>query len=226
MQYFGGKSKIAKDIVKVLEQYRKPNQLYVEPFVGGANIISKMSGERQAYDLHKELIGMYKALQKGWIPPNKIDEKDYEIIKKYGVDELKAFVGFGCSFSGKYFGGFARNNRTDNYARNAKNSLLRKMETMKNVKFECKDYRELRYTNTLIYCDPPYANTTGYSVGNFDSNEFWQWCREMSKCNTVIISEYKAPNDFECIWKRKVKTEIRNKYDGKVLRIERLFIKV
>lgn len=32
MQYFGGKARVAKDIVSVLNEYRKPNQLFVEPF--------------------------------------------------------------------------------------------------------------------------------------------------------------------------------------------------
>lgn len=224
MQYFGGKSKIAKEIVKVLELYRKSNQLYVEPFVGGANVISKMDGKRHAYDLHIELIEMYKTLQKGWNPPETINEKEYKNVKKNGRDELKAFVGFGCSFSGKYFGGYAKNKRGDNYAKNAKNSLIRKMETMKDVMFERSDYRKLKYKNALIYCDPPYAKTTSFSVGNFNSVEFWQWCRNMSKNNIVIISEYKAPKDFKCIWQKKTKTEIRTKNNSRIDRIEKLFI--
>ena len=42
MQYFGGKARIAKDIVSVLNEYRKPNQLFVEPFCGGINITCLM----------------------------------------------------------------------------------------------------------------------------------------------------------------------------------------
>ena len=224
MQYFGGKFKIAKDIVVVLEQYRKPNQLFVEPFVGAANIVSRMTGERHAYDIHKELIAMYKALQKGWIPPETLSKDEYDYIRSNGTDKLKAFAGFGCSFGGKYFGGYAKNIRADNYARNARNSLLRKIKTMQDVKFECKDYRKLEYENVLIYCDPPYANTTKYKVGDFDSEAFWQWCRDMSKTNTVIISEYIAPADFKCIWQKKIKTEIRTMATGREDRIEKLFV--
>ena len=44
MRYLGGKARMAKDIVSVLNEYRKPNQLFVEPFVGAANIISRMNG--------------------------------------------------------------------------------------------------------------------------------------------------------------------------------------
>ena len=70
--------------------------------------------------------------------------------------------------------------------------------------------------NALIYCDPPYAGTTKYRFGSFDSNSFWQWCRDMSKKgNTVIVSEYNAPDDFNCIWSKETKTDIRTKANGK-----------
>ena len=224
MQYFGGKFKIANDIVKILNYYRKPNQIFVEPFVGAANIVSKMTGERHAYDKHKELITMYKALQNGWIPPTTITKEEYDNIRYDGSDELKAFVGFGCSFSGKYFGGYAKNKRGDNFAKNTHNSLLKKMSTMQDVIFECKDYRELDYNNALIYCDPPYANTTKYKIGDFNTQSFWDWCIEMkNKGNIVIISEYVAPQGFECIWSKETKTEIRTKLNGREDRIEKLF---
>ena len=90
MQYFGGKQRISKQIVEVLNEYRKGNQPLVEPFVGGCNIISKMSGERYCYDINEYLIEMYKAVQNGWIPRTTItkeelttlfDSKKYELSK-------------------------------------------------------------------------------------------------------------------------------------------------
>ena len=50
--------------------------------------------------------------------------------------------------------------------------------------------------NAFIYCDPPYAGTTGYNVGDFDSDRFWEWAREVSKQNLLAVSEYEAPDDF------------------------------
>jgi len=224
MRYLGGKARIAKDIVKVLEVFRKPDQLFVEPFVGAANIMSRMSGERHAYDNHNELIELYKALQGGWIPPSELTEVEYNTLKLEAEKlHLKAFAGFGCSFSGKYFGGYARDNRGDDYCGAAKRTLLRDVVKMQNVKFECADYRDLTYNNALIYCDPPYAKTTNYTTGVFDSDTFWQWCRDMqAKGNTVIVSEYNAPDDFECIWSKDVKLELRTK-NGRENRIEKLF---
>ena len=70
-----------------------------------------------------------------------------------------------------------------------------------------------------------YNETTKYKFGRFDSETFWEWCRNTSKNgNTVIISEYKAPDDFKCIWSKETKTDIRTKDNGKETRIEKLFI--
>ena len=78
MQYFGGKAKIAKYIVSYLESVRKENQIFVEPFVGGANIVSQMSGKRKAYDFNEYLIEMYKSVQNGYELPNHVTEEEYK----------------------------------------------------------------------------------------------------------------------------------------------------
>lgn len=129
MQYFGGKAKIAKYIVPYLEGVRRKGQVYVEPFVGGANIVSKMSGERKAYDLNKYLIAMYKGVQSGYDLPHYITEEDYKYIKEHKDENkiLTGFVGFGCSFAGKWFGGYARGHGGKlGYADTSKRSLLKK----------------------------------------------------------------------------------------------------
>lgn len=51
--------------------------------------------------------------------------------------------------------------------------------------------------NSLIYCDPPYINTTGYGV-EFDHERFYDWCRAQKEL--VLISEYTMPDDFIPIW--------------------------
>lgn len=227
MQYFGGKQRISKHIIKVLNQYRNDNQPLVEPFVGGCNIISKMSGEKYCYDINKYLIEMYKAIQSGWIPPTTITEEEYNYIKN-NKDENKAltgFVGIGCSYSGKWFGGYARNNTGRNYCLNAHNSIMKQANEIKEIKFDCKDYRELNIEGCLIYCDPPYKNTTKYSIiGDFNTDEFWNTMRKWSKNNTVIVSEYEAPDDFKCILEIQTKTDIKCTGNKKEERTEKLFI--
>ena len=226
MQYFGGKQRISKQIVEVLNEYRKGNQPLVEPFVGGCNIISKMSGERYCYDINEYLIEMYKAVQNGWTPPAIITEEEYNYIRNNKDEDkpLTGFVGIGCSYSGKWFGGYARNKTGRNYCLNAHNSILKQLNEIRDINFSCKDYKELEFEGCLIYCDPPYKDTTKYPIiGEFNTEEFWNIMREWSKKNTVIISEYKAPDDFECIKEINTKTDIRNRSGKRENRVERLF---
>ena len=145
MQYFGGKAKIAKYIVPYLEGVRKENQIFVEPFVGGANIVSQMSGKRKAYDFNEYLIEMYKGVQNGYELPDELTEDEYKYVKEHKDEDkvLTGFVGFGCSFAGKWFGGYARNKQNHNYCKASKNSLLKKMSKMSDVEFDWKDYKSL-----------------------------------------------------------------------------------
>lgn len=226
IQYFGGKAKVAKYIVPFLESQRKEGQKYLEPFIGGANIIAKMGGQRYGCDFNEYLIEMYKAVQQGYDLPNELNEEQYKYIKN-NKDENKAltgFVGFGCSFAGKWFGGFARNKQKHNYCKASKNSLLKKMATMQDVKFAWKDYKILQPKGFLIYCDPPYANTTKYSgVPNFDNDIFWETMREWSKDNQVYISEYNAPDDFISVLDMPTRTNIRDKSGNVIETCEKLF---
>jgi len=55
MKYMGSKNRIAKYILPLMLKYRKPNQTWVEPFVGGANMIDKVDGKRIGADLNHYL---------------------------------------------------------------------------------------------------------------------------------------------------------------------------
>ena len=46
MKYMGSKARIAKYILPIILKDRKEGQCYVEPFVGGANMIDKVDGQR------------------------------------------------------------------------------------------------------------------------------------------------------------------------------------
>lgn len=122
------------------------------------------------------------------------------------------------------FGGYARNKTGRNYCLNAHNSILKQLNEIRDIKFDCKDYKELEFDGCLIYCDPPYKDTTKYPIiGEFNTEEFWNVMRNWSKNNTVIISEYEAPYDFECIKEIHTKTDIRNSDGKRENRVERLF---
>lgn len=226
MHYLGGKARLGKKIASALSQFKNNHNIFLEPFCGALNVTIHINGmQRKLSDIHCDLIELYKALQNGWIPPDKVSERLYNDLKNDFPSALRAFVGFVCSFGGKYFGGYARDPKSDrNYALNAKNSLLKKLNYIKDVEFTCIDYKLLKPDNCLIYCDPPYRNTTKYNgtIG-FDSDEFWDIMRIWSKNNTVIISEYQAPYDFDIIAEFETKTDLGDKNNNKIYRIERLF---
>lgn len=101
---------------------------------------------------------------------------------------------------------------------------------MKDIEFKCINFQDIHkedFKNWVIYCDPPYRNTTKYKTEEFPYEEFYQWCRDMSIYNTVLISEYNMPEDFECIWQKESKVNFdsnRKSNDNKNKRIEKLFI--
>lgn len=95
---------------------------------------------------------------------------------------------------------------------------------MCDVEFEWADYKTLSFSDCLIYCDPPYKNTTKFTgTPEFDTDEFWEVMRKWSKNNDVYISEYETPNDFECVLEIPTKTDIRNNKNQLDKRLEKLF---
>ena len=220
MHYLGGKSRLSRDISNVLNSNLKEEQTFVDLFCGSCNVIEKIKGNRIriANDKHKYLIEMWKAIQNGWIPPSEVSEKEYYDIKK-GIKKvepyLKGFVGFGCSYAGKWFDCYARSNDKRNYANEAKRSLEKKIINLYNVEFLNKDYSEVEIPEgSLVYCDIPYENTNQYSkteVGIFDYNEFYTWVENNKYKYNIYISEYKENIrcGFEIVWEKESKTGLK-----------------
>ena len=237
MKYMGSKARFTKEILPIILKDRKPEQWYVEPFAGGMNAICEVQGNRIANDVHYYLIQMWRELVGGWIP-KKITKDEYSEVRtnqsKYPA-YFVGWVGFNCSYSGKWFGGFAddypesRRNKKGvlpNYQMEAINNVPKQVKKMKGVVFQNKPYYELELPpNSIVYCDPPYEETTKYA-NEFDHNLFWNWVRNISKQgHTVFVSEYNAPNDFECVWQKETNSQLsaNGKIGGNKLSVEKLF---
>ena len=111
---------------------------------------------------------------------------------------------------------------------------------IKNLKKQAPNLKDIEFINCsfldlpkdkikgyVIYCDPPYKDITKYKTESFPYNEFYQWCRDMSENNIVLISEYHMPEDFTCIWEKETIVNFssnRTSKDNKNQRIERLYI--
>ena len=76
----GSKARHAKEMLPIILKDRKEGQWYVEPFVGGCNMIDKVSGNRIGADVHEYLIAMWQAVSVGWLPPYKFTEEDYKQV--------------------------------------------------------------------------------------------------------------------------------------------------
>jgi len=236
MRYMGSKRRIAKHILPIILRERKENQVYVEPFVGGCNMIDKVDGIRIGNDINKYLIVFWKAIQNGFIPPKHISKEEYYKIKSDKENDwiMTIWAGICCSYCGKWFGGYMndypegrrlKNGRLPNHQEEAGNSILKQKDKIKDVTFLNLEYNKIDYPdNSLIYCDPPYESTTKYK-DDFNHDKFWDWCREMSrKGHTVFISEYNAPKDFECLKEIQTNTQLcHGAKIGNMNKTEKLF---
>lgn len=226
MQYLGSKTKMAKHLLPLMLAHRNPGQWWVEPFVGGANMIDKVDGPRIGNDAHRYLVAMFKSLQKGWIPPTEVDRAMYYRVKNKPEDysdELVGFVGFLCSFGGRWFEGYAYNNQGTNYAARGSRVLTGQIKKLMDVRFTHGSYLDLAIpSNSLIYCDPPYRGTKKYKC-ELDHEEFWCWCRgKVKEGHTLYVSEYAAPDDFVCV--KKVVHETILDRNRRHERTEKLFV--
>jgi len=233
MKYMGSKNRIAKEILPIILKNRKEGQFYIEPFVGGANIIDKVENPRIGIDINKYLIALLNAMSTGWQPPKVITEELYKRVKdnqNQYPDYLVGFIGICCSFGAKWFGGYARgkknNGESRKYALESYNNILKQSVNLKEVVFRNITYSDFEYPdNSVIYCDPPYESTTKYK-DSFDHSKFWNWVRNMTnKGHTVFVSEYNAPEDFECVWEKEVTCSIQaNAKEGEYKKsVEKLF---
>lgn len=212
MRYQGGKHKLSHYILPIMLKNRKPNQYWVEPFVGGGSVISKVDGKRIGSDLHIATIEALKTIRDHYdeLPRNnkEFTEEMYSKMLDGWDYKFKYFASFAYSFSGVFRGGWSREgSRNPNYdfVKCAYRSAVRQSMRLENVTLICCDYRDLTIPeNSLIYCDPPYANTSSYKgIEKFDHDIFWQWCHaKHAEGHTIYISEYVAPKDFICVLNR------------------------
>ena len=87
---------------------------------------------------------------------------------------------------------------------------LERLERLDLITHTNLDYAEVKIStppqDTIIYADPPYANTSEYKLcGNsFDYERFYQWCIDKAKQGySVFISEYNMPQDrFKEVWSK------------------------
>jgi DNA adenine methylase len=240
MRYYGGKGIHGKRISNIITEYLIKNgedpssMIYLEPFCGALGVMRHMRVKFKkcyANDICKDLIQLWKSIQKGTFKNPKITEKKWKELK-YGnskkPSDIRAFAGFGCSFGGVWFNGYIKDNGNNDMQYS---SLIRL--DLDGIIFSSVDYKkflkskiEKANDRILVYLDPPYKNTCNVPwKEGFDSKEFWEIVRMLSKIPqiVVIISELSAPKDFKAIHTFQRRSGMHNATSKKQL-LEKLYI--
>lgn len=239
MKYLGSKSKLAKEIIPILQNiiYTKNIKTYIEPFVGGFNIIDKIVCENKiANDIDPLVINLVETCRNNpkllttLTTPTK--EHYYDVRDnawKY-QEWYRAAILLFASYNARVYGGCygavanTKDGKVRNYFEESKNNFAEQLPKLNNILLACGSYDSIipPQQQCLIYCDPPYSEGVGY-CNKFNSQKFWQWCRDLSKQgHIVIISEINAPPDFNCIWQHETLSHLNNR--NKIPKVEKLFV--
>ena len=239
MIYQGSKARLKKDILPILQKCVDDNSIgtYIEPFVGGANIIDSIERCRRiGSDINYELIQLLKYMQEHpeleGFPEDCSFEHYREVRSARYSDDFPAWytagIGYFASYGGRYFdGGYGRDpdGRRNHYAERL-TAARKQAPKLSGIEFRTEDY--LYYSgceNCVFYLDPPYKGTKAYNGKNgFNYDEFYDFCRKLSKKNWVFISEYAMPDDFECVWQKQRKVFQRSDRLKADVVVEKLFV--
>ena len=236
MRYLGSKTRIKNDIIPIITRHLDGTNEFVDAFMGGANVIDGVDyPNKVGIEINRYVCAMWTKIRNfgiKWIP-QAFDEEDYYEVKSDYKNKTEQFenaligyVGNCLSFGSKWFGGFAKYNpkKKEDHVKEAYNGVKKQVKNFKyldQTRFINASYDEYDYKpNSVIYCDPPYQSTIGYE-SSFDHEKFWKWVRQMTMDgHYVYVSEYSAPSDMTCIWRKSVKEQVGKNTNQKV---EKLF---
>lgn len=247
--YHGGKQRIGLEIAEnihllstILEDHSNFKiKGYCEPFCGMLGVYKhipelfddhKPKLKYKAGDVNESVIKMWQAAQKGWKPPNTSSESEYNRLKNSKDSAIRGYIGHQYSFGGQFFNGYAPKYKKTTNSSKASQSVIDISKSLKDVQFSFGSYTQYsKLKGYIIYCDPPYDNTVSRYYKNasgdkliFDSEEFWDWCRSMSRNNIIFISNYNAPRDFKMIMESSHKLTGISAGENDKKRIEKLFV--
>lgn len=185
IQYLGSKARLARRIAAIVDDGRADGEPAWDLCCGSGRVVAALSdrGPRHGVDVVPSLVALLRGVRDGtFVPPAAVSREEYAALKTRAEaepacnDPLLAFAGFGLTFAGKWFSGYATNKRGDDYLGAAARNCTRMRPRVQGVEFTCADWRTLvgQITGT-VYIDPPYAGTTGYRAAPpHDPAEFWR----------------------------------------------------
>ena len=164
----GSKRRIAKHLLPIMLAECEKNSItkWVEPFVGGANMIDKVPDtfERVGYDLNDHVItALIDIRDNAEGLPSVVSREYFESIKGMPAQTITSWIRIACAYGGRFGNGYASNGSNLRYkktiAQEGALNALKQTPKIQNVQFICDSYENLSFENCLIYCDPPYAKT-------------------------------------------------------------------
>lgn len=230
MQYMGGKAKIARRIVAAILADTDRRSIWFEPFVGGGNVMEHAAprfARAVGADAHPDLIMLWEHVTAGGMVPDFVSREEYQALRHAEPSWLRGYAGFGASFGGKWFGGYGVSPRDGEVIRASFRSVNRQAGVFaaSGVRFQCARFGEITPPNgSVVYCDPPYAGTTGYRTGDFDYSEFYATLATWARTSSVYVSEYAVPTDVRAtvIWSRE-KRNVLERSDNTRMAVENLY---
>ena len=200
MKYMGSKARIAKHILPIMlkEAEKKGITTWVEPMVGGGNMIDKVPDtfDRIGYDFNEHVIYAMKDIRdRAKDLPDSVSEEEYKSYRGLPPQSITSWVRFECSFGNKFENGYARASDGKNYAGIGFRSALKQSPKIQNVQFICDSYENLDFTNTLIYC---FNENT-----ELLTDKGWLNIKDMSTDDKCLSRE---PNSSKLEYKKVVKT--------------------
>lgn len=213
MQYQGGKSRIASQLSAKIRQLHPTEMEIWEPFCGGGAMtlaLAKAGFSVHASDNHPDLILLWQALMRGETEPfADVTEEEYARLKTAEPSARRGFVGFGASFGGAWWGGYARRRfcggkpaTIQPYQEAAR--FCTKLRGLK-VYFALAGYTTVP-DHVLVYADPPYLGTKPYKGSPpFDHAAFWQWV--YTRSGSTFVSELQGPDGLSTVWRKLHKSQ-------------------
>lgn len=233
MRYLGGKHRQAKAIEQVVRELKGSRTRYVEPFIGGGSVFSRVAplfDTAIGADASPSLVELWRAsVIDRWEPPVTMDKATWLSQQKATDSALRAWAGYAASYNGKWFAGYGPTAAGRDYLAESARGLARKVSPLHahpGISFVCADFATHHVdSNTVVYCDPPYEGTETYKAAEpFDHARFWSTMNAWHFAGAlVLVHEYAAPEGWHVVHETNRVETMHHGGPSSGVRKERLF---
>lgn len=224
MKIAGSKEIIADDILPFIHNYMMLYNIdtYIEPFVGGANIIDKViANKKYGYDTNRYLIALFNYIKAGGELPEEISieqcidcKAHYKANDNTYNDWFIGAVAFIADMRGKFFdtksctSGLTEVERYNKHYAEAVEEMLKQAKFISDIDFINAEYASIKANNSLIYCEVP--EDSKHKKAKFDIANFWNTVSKWNDNNNIVlVRSASAPDEYDIIWEN----ENKNKCD-------------